>query len=101
MENESCYVCNYAKHEINRGVKEVRCGLNNRFVAYPKLGCSNCKKTCTTNADHIRQMTDAELARFLRAMQIGALAAQFTGTGIDSEERLLLFLAAIYEEEQG
>lgn len=53
-----------------------------------------------TNGDVIRAMDDEELARFLRAVQTGALAAQFTGAGIDSEERLRLFLAAIYEEEQ-
>lgn len=54
-----------------------------------------------TNGDVIRAMDDEELARFLHAVQLGALAAQFsTSNGIDSEEELRLFLAAIYEEEQ-
>lgn len=53
-----------------------------------------------TNGDVIRGMDDEELARFLRAVQIGTLAAQLGGTKIDSEEKLRLFLAAAYEEEQ-
>ena len=65
MESESCYVCEYAKREINRDVKEVRCSLHNRLVLYPNLGCVHCKKTCTTNADRIRRMTDEELADFM------------------------------------
>lgn len=47
-----------------------------------------------TNGDVIRAMDDEELAKFLHAVQLGALAA------IDSEEKLQPFLAAIYEEEQ-
>ena len=52
-----------------------------------------------TNGDVIRAMDDEELARYLRNVQIGALAAQLGGTKIDSEEKLRLFLSAIYEEE--
>jgi len=54
-----------------------------------------------TNGDVIRAMDDEDLAKFLHAVQLGAIAAQFsTSKGIDSEETLRLFLAAIYEEEQ-
>lgn len=53
-----------------------------------------------TNGDVIRAMDDEELARYLRNVQIGALAAQLCGSKIDSEEKLRLFLAAVYEEEQ-
>ena len=53
-----------------------------------------------TNGDVIRAMDDEELARYLRNVQIGTLAAQLGGTKIDSEEKLRLFLAAVYEEEE-
>lgn len=50
-----------------------------------------------TNGDVIRSMPDEELARYLRSVQIGALAAQLSGTKIDSEEKVRKFLAAEYE----
>ena len=78
MKSESCYVCEYAKREINRGVKEVRCSLHNRLVAYPNLGCVHCKNTRITNADRIRQMTDEELAGIMQG-QCACCAYQLTG----------------------
>ena len=50
-----------------------------------------------TNGDVIRAMDDEELTRYLRNVQIGALAAQLGGAKIDSEEKLRLFLMTVYE----